>query len=341
MSALLREERLATPACQLGLLDHYTLIVEDAEAVSSFHSEMLGFELLEVRPLNTGTAQAGEFDMLNYIMRFPGETDRTLVITEGLTDESVFRRHLRDHGPGIHHMAYQVDDIETAVETLRRAGAKLLSDTIMRDERSGLRQIFVELPGAGYTLELIERRHRSLSSEFEDQNMVGLAKSIGLALVKGGHEGEVEDDACVVERHFTSSPREVRKVLADPGRLGEWTGHRTVRRMGEIWREVRWIGDAQVVCEQRAGSVHYTWRMNGERRDFVFELRAEDGGCAVSMALPAGMSRVDRMQLVRIFQAELVLLAVCLGEVIEPSVEQNARAVVEQHALAIMRREGL
>ncbi|SVE00147.1 uncharacterized protein METZ01_LOCUS453001, partial [marine metagenome] len=54
-----------------------------------------------------------------------------------------------------------------------------------------------------------------------------------------------------------------------------------------------------------------------------------------------GMSRVDRMQLVKILQADLVLLAVCLGEVIEPSVEQNARAVVEQHALAIMRREGL
>ena len=341
MSALLREDPLAAPACQLGPLDHYTLIVEDAEAVSSFHSEMLGFELLEVRPLNTGTAQAGEFDMLNYIMRFPGETDRTLVITEGLTEESVFRRHLRDHGPGIHHMAYQVDDIERAVEALRGAGAKLLSDTIMRDQRSGLRQIFVELPGAGYTLELIERRPRALSSEFEDDNMVGLAQSIGLALVTGIHEDELGDAPYVVERYLGSSLREVRKVLADPGRLGEWTGHRTVRRVGENWREVRWSGDAQVVCEQRANAVHYTWRMNGERRDFVFELRAEEGGCVVSVALPAEMPQARQRRLERILQAELLLLGGLLGEVIESGVEQSARAVVEQHALAIMRREGL
>ena len=40
----------------LGDLDHYTIIVENAEEVANFHREVLGFTLLEVRPLNTGTA---------------------------------------------------------------------------------------------------------------------------------------------------------------------------------------------------------------------------------------------------------------------------------------------
>ena len=143
MSALLKEIDAAPSHCGIGELDHYTLIVEDAEVVADFHQRMLGFELVEVRPLNTGSAPAGSMDMLNYILRFPDDSGRTLVITEGLTENSVFRRHLKAHGPGIHHVAYRVDDIEEAVAFLKDSGAKLLSDEPVLDMRSGLRQIFL------------------------------------------------------------------------------------------------------------------------------------------------------------------------------------------------------
>ena len=48
--------------------DHYTIIVENAEG-ANFHREVWVLRL-EVRPLNTGTALNGEYDMLNYILRF-------------------------------------------------------------------------------------------------------------------------------------------------------------------------------------------------------------------------------------------------------------------------------
>ena len=85
---------------QVGTIDHYTLIVECAETVAHFHADVLGFELLEIRPLNTGSAEPGCHDMLNYIMRAPDGSGRTIVITEGLTDQSFFRKHFASTARG-------------------------------------------------------------------------------------------------------------------------------------------------------------------------------------------------------------------------------------------------
>jgi methylmalonyl-CoA/ethylmalonyl-CoA epimerase len=37
-------------------------------------------------------------------------------------------RYLENHGPGIHHVALQTDDIEGALETARGAGVELIDD---------------------------------------------------------------------------------------------------------------------------------------------------------------------------------------------------------------------
>ena len=163
---------------QVGTIDHYTLIVECAETVAHFHADVLGFELLEIRPLNTGSAEPGCYDMLNYIMRAPDGSGRTIVITEGLTDQSFFRKHLREHGPGIHHVAYQVDTIEDAMAAMCARGAEFQSETPVTDPRSGLKQVFLKVPGAGYTIELIERGDGVESEVFQDNNMTGLVESV-------------------------------------------------------------------------------------------------------------------------------------------------------------------
>jgi len=327
--------------CRLEELDHYTLIVEDAEAVSHFHQKVLGFELAEVRPLNAGTAREGAFDMLNYIMRFPDDSGRTIVITEGLTDESIFRRHLKEHGPGIHHVAYRVDDIEDTLGRLRRAGAKLLSPEPVVEPRTGLRQIFVELPGAGYTLELIERERASVSGEFDDDNMIGLAASIESELALDEGTTESTNQSTRIERWFASRPDAVSAMLADPSRLGEWTGHRTVRQIGSEWREVRWFEDASIFCERGADWVSYTWRVGEASRTFEFRFRAHDSGCLVWMELAPELSAQQRQRLKEILSAELLLLACCLGETLDSEDAERALMLVDAHAKAIMERRGL
>ena len=82
----------------LGRFDHYTLIVPNAEECTRFHIEVLGFEWVRKQLVNAGSAPEGKYDMLNHLLHLPGDKSRTLVITEGLTDNSIFRKyHERQH----------------------------------------------------------------------------------------------------------------------------------------------------------------------------------------------------------------------------------------------------
>ena len=54
---------LSTPL-QLELLDHYTLIVEDAASVARFHEEVLAFTPLRLQKVNAGSVSGGEYGLL-------------------------------------------------------------------------------------------------------------------------------------------------------------------------------------------------------------------------------------------------------------------------------------
>jgi methylmalonyl-CoA/ethylmalonyl-CoA epimerase len=45
-----------------------------------------------------------------------------------LADDSPVGRFLASRGPGMHHVAFEVDDIRAALESLRRDGAELVDD---------------------------------------------------------------------------------------------------------------------------------------------------------------------------------------------------------------------
>ena len=64
----------------LGRLDHYTLLVADAEACSRFHMDVLGFGWVREQKVNAGSAPEGEFDMLNHVLHLPGDPSRVVVV---------------------------------------------------------------------------------------------------------------------------------------------------------------------------------------------------------------------------------------------------------------------
>ena len=95
---------------QLKRLDHYTLITNNAKLTSTNHTNILKYKLDKIQPINSGTVSGeGEIDMLNYVMKPPlsneGSDDRELVmvVTEGLNDDTVFRKYMKKFGEGIHH----------------------------------------------------------------------------------------------------------------------------------------------------------------------------------------------------------------------------------------------
>ena len=188
----------AAPALPLRLLgfDHYTLITSDAKACAAYHADVLGFALLRIQRVNTGTVPEGEHDMLNYVMRPPADANAqlVLVITEGLNERTIFRRYLHRFGPGIHHVAYTVESASGAFESLRSAGFKTTAESVTRDMLSGLEQFFIDASHAGFFIECIQRTaaadsepqaDASQTGFFTGGNMAGLARSMSQYLYNG------------------------------------------------------------------------------------------------------------------------------------------------------------
>ena len=155
------EPGLADASLPIRLLgfDHYTLICEDAAACARFHIEVLGFSQIRIQRVNTGTVPEGEHDMLNYILRPPTVADEhtVLVITEGLNEETVFQRYLKKFGPGIHHVAYTVENAQEAFDALRSAGYKTTANSITEDPLNGQHQFFIDAAHGGFFIECIQR----------------------------------------------------------------------------------------------------------------------------------------------------------------------------------------
>ena len=171
---------------QVNTLDHHTLICNNAENVKDFHVDVLNFRLLKVQKVNTGTVSSDDFDMLNYILEPPKNSNISLVITEGLNKHTIFHKYLKKFGAGIHHIAFQVDQIDKIFEELKKIGIKTTSDKIVFDNLTGLKQIFIDPVHSGIFIELIERpidniqyvSQKSESSFFVNSNMASLAKSV-------------------------------------------------------------------------------------------------------------------------------------------------------------------
>jgi methylmalonyl-CoA epimerase len=56
-------------------------------------------------------------------------------LLEPLSEESAIGRFLARNGPGVHHVAYQTDDIDATLERVRRAGVEAIDE----QPRTGIR----------------------------------------------------------------------------------------------------------------------------------------------------------------------------------------------------------
>jgi catechol 2,3-dioxygenase-like lactoylglutathione lyase family enzyme len=322
---------------ELGHLDHYTLIVEDAKEIARFHSEILGFEELRIQLVNAGSVPEGEHDMLNHVMGIPGTANRVMVVTEGLTEDSIFRRYLDSYGPGVHHVAYEVEDIEAAMTTLHAKGIKTTSKEVLHDPLTGLRQVFINREYSGYFIELIERTEASASGSFTNQNMAGLAKTM-LGYLE---QRSIEDHAAVrapgVDLDLNTD--EVLAYLLDPFNLPKWTGHRLIREIDGRVVEVRMHGDVPLDVTGTESGVTMTWTLDQAEFCVQLTLSATASGCHVEAVLPdLPEERLDKVR--RIIQTELNMLAAELhGQ--QETITAEDRQLVDEYHLEVHQRVGL
>jgi methylmalonyl-CoA/ethylmalonyl-CoA epimerase len=132
----------------LVAVDHVGLAVADLEAAITFHTDVLGLQLVhrEENP-EQGVAEA--------MLALPGSGAQVQLLAP-LTEESPIARFLARSGPGLQQLAYRVEDIEHAASVLRRKGLRLLYDAA-RTGTGGSRINFVHPADAGGVLvELVQ-----------------------------------------------------------------------------------------------------------------------------------------------------------------------------------------
>ncbi len=130
-------------------IDHIGIAVPDLETALAPYVEGLGIQVAhreEVASQNVRVA-----------MMPVGETNIELL--EPTSEDSPIAKVLEGRGPGIHHIAIAVDDIEAAMERMNAAGVRMI-DTEPRPGAGGTKVAFAHPKAFGGVLvELVEGGH--------------------------------------------------------------------------------------------------------------------------------------------------------------------------------------
>ena len=127
-------------------MDHIGVAVEDLDESIALYSERLGMPL-EHR--ETVEEQGVEAALL-------GVGESHVELLRPLGPDTAVGKFLASSGPGLHHVAYGTDDIESALDALRGAGMRLI-DEQPRIGIRGARVAFLHPKSTGGVLtELVE-----------------------------------------------------------------------------------------------------------------------------------------------------------------------------------------
>jgi methylmalonyl-CoA/ethylmalonyl-CoA epimerase len=130
-----------------GRIDHIGVAVDDLEGAVLLYSERLG---MPVQHRETVEEQGVEAVLV-------GVGEGHVELLRPLGPDTAVGRFLERNGPGLHHVAYGTDDIESALEGVRAAGLALI-DERPRTGIRGSRVAFVHPKSTGGVLtELVER----------------------------------------------------------------------------------------------------------------------------------------------------------------------------------------
>jgi methylmalonyl-CoA epimerase len=109
-----------------GRIDHIGVAVEDLDEAIALYSERFGMPLQHRETVEEQGVEA--------VLLGVGESHVELL--RPLDADTAVGKFLARNGPGLHHVAYGTDDIESALEQARAAGMRLIDER----PRTGIRE---------------------------------------------------------------------------------------------------------------------------------------------------------------------------------------------------------
>jgi methylmalonyl-CoA/ethylmalonyl-CoA epimerase len=107
-------------------VDHVGIAVDGLDAAIALYETNFGMPLVHRETIEAFGVEAVLFDV--------GESHVELI--SPLDADSGLAKFLADNGPGLHHVAYAVDDIDAALERIAAAGIERIDEK----PRTGIRQ---------------------------------------------------------------------------------------------------------------------------------------------------------------------------------------------------------
>lgn len=100
-------------------IDHIGIAVEDLDAAIALHAETYGMPLVHREVVEEQGVEAVLLDV--------GESHVELLAPLG--PDTPVGKFLAKNGPGLHHVAYRVDDVAAELERLKADGFQLIDET--------------------------------------------------------------------------------------------------------------------------------------------------------------------------------------------------------------------
>jgi methylmalonyl-CoA epimerase len=131
----------------IARIDHIGIAVQNINGALKFFEDALGLKLDRVATEEGGRTQVAFMPV--------GTSEVELV--EPQDTESGLAKFLAKRGEGVHHICFEVDDIDAALARLKDHGAQLIDET-PRTNVSGMRYAFIHPKSAhGVLIELYQR----------------------------------------------------------------------------------------------------------------------------------------------------------------------------------------
>jgi methylmalonyl-CoA/ethylmalonyl-CoA epimerase len=99
-------------------IDHIAVVVDDIDDALNFWHEGLGLDLSHVEDVKSENA----------MVAFLPAKESEVELVKPTNDDSGIARFLNKRGPGMHHICFEVYDIQETMEHLRSKGVRLINE---------------------------------------------------------------------------------------------------------------------------------------------------------------------------------------------------------------------
>jgi len=130
-------------------IDHIAIVVQDLDAALGVYRDVLGLPLERVEEVPAERVKVA-------FLSLP-EGDGEVELVQPTAEDTGIARFLAKRGEGMHHICFEVDDIEAAMDTMAASGLQVLEDK-PRLGSQGQKYVFIHPKTAhGVLIGLYER----------------------------------------------------------------------------------------------------------------------------------------------------------------------------------------